>query len=294
MSARGTIMVFAGAPYFTGFLSDSIFRMYPYRTRFKKEIVAEFLPPWLLVRRAGRPARFDPQKPQKVIIFCGGMPGMPRYNSLLEFLSKKGFWAFHPRYRGSWESGGSFLERSPEEDVRDVIDGLYGEIQDLTWGKKFRLKPGKIFVIGGSFGGPAAILALRDPRVAKAVAGSPVTDWKVSTSRKAVRAETSDPSYVHYIQQAFGMGYRVKGKNWNKLRTGKFYNPMPLWREVDGKKLLLYHAKDDPVVGWKETAKFAKLTGAKLVLWKRGGHLSAARVVQKDWKRISEFLKKAT
>jgi dipeptidyl aminopeptidase/acylaminoacyl peptidase len=81
-----------------------------FRTRFKKEIVAEFLPP----------AR--PRKRQKVIILCDGMPGMPRKQALMEFLAAKGYWVFYPRYRGSWESGGKFLQKSPERDILDVID----------------------------------------------------------------------------------------------------------------------------------------------------------------------------
>ena len=60
-----------------------------FRTRFKKEIVAEFLPP----ARQG--------KKQKVIILCDGMSGMPRKQPLMEFLAAKGYWVFYPRYRGA-------------------------------------------------------------------------------------------------------------------------------------------------------------------------------------------------
>ena len=83
-----------------------------YRARFKQQIIAEFLPS----------AR--PRKKEKVIILCDGMPGIPRKQALMEFLSVKGHWVFYPRYRGAWESGGEFLRKSPDQDILDVIDEL--------------------------------------------------------------------------------------------------------------------------------------------------------------------------
>src|SRR5512146_306190 len=124
-----------------------------FRTRFKKEIVAEFLPP----------AR--PHKQQRVIIFCDGMPSVPRKQPLAEFLALKGYWVFYPRYRGTWESDGIFLQKSPQDDIRDVIDGQHEGIRETAFGKKFNVTPDEIFVIGGSVGGAAALLASLDAGV---------------------------------------------------------------------------------------------------------------------------------
>jgi hypothetical protein len=49
-----------------------------FRTRFKKEIVAEFLPP------------AHPRKKQRIIILCDGMPSVPRKQPLMTFLAGKG------------------------------------------------------------------------------------------------------------------------------------------------------------------------------------------------------------
>ncbi len=110
-----------------------------FRTRFKKEIVAEFLPP---VRGGGK---------QKVIILCDGMPSIPRKQTLASFLAGKGYWVFYPRYRGAWESGGEFLEHSPHEDILQVIDELPKGVRELAFGRRFSLSPDEIYVIGGSF-----------------------------------------------------------------------------------------------------------------------------------------------
>src|SRR4029077_4123848 len=137
-------------------------RMFMFRTRFKKQIVAEFLPP----------AR--ERKRQRVILLCDGMPGMPRKQGLAQFLAGKGYWVFYPRWRGAWESDGEFLQKSPEQDLRDVMDELPKGVREAAFGRRFKLSPDEIFVIGGSFGGGAAILASRDERVKKVIANCPV------------------------------------------------------------------------------------------------------------------------
>src|SRR6185437_12010124 len=126
-----------------------------YRTRFCGEIVAEFWPPQ------------QKQKPKhdRIILLADGMPSLPRKQPLAQFLSEKGYWVFYPRWRGSWESGGEFLRLPPQQDFSDVLDALTGEVRELTFGRRFHLRPREVYVIGGSFGGTAAILASLDPRV---------------------------------------------------------------------------------------------------------------------------------
>lgn len=248
---------------------------YSLRTRFKKEIVAEFMPP---KRKSGR-----------VAIILDGMPGVPSKKEVLQFLSGKGFWAIHPRYRGAWESGGKFLRRSPEEDVHDVIDDLPRGLTDFWSGKKYRTpKSPEIFVIGSSFGGPASILSALDRRVAKAVAFSPVVDWR----RQAGTLEPL-PRLGKFTRAAFGEAYRFGAGDWNKLGRGPFYSPVHRVAEIDGAKLLIIHAKDDEVVPWRPSEKFAKNSGASFWLLARGGHLSSRNLIKpRFWKRIAEFLRR--
>ena len=237
-----------------------------YRTRFKRRIVAEFLPPARLPRK------------QRVIILCDGMPSIPRKQPLMEFLAGKGYWVFYPRYWGAWESGGEFLERSPHLDILDVIDAIPRGFRDLAFGRRFRVVADEIFVIGGSFGGAAAILSSLDRRVTKAIANCPVVDWAILP--KAEKAETSNPSYAAYIREAFGHGYRLSDRNWHKLRGGKFFNPAYHAGEINAAKIMMFHAKDDPYVPYKSVKKFADQTGVKLNSFARGGHLSTEMIVQ--------------
>jgi pimeloyl-ACP methyl ester carboxylesterase len=246
-----------------------------FRARFKNEIVAEFLPP----------AR-SPRK-QRVILLCDGMPSIPRKQPLAEFLSQRGYWVFYPRYRGAWESDGVFLQESPHQDILDVVEELPKGVKDIAFGQRFKLSPDEFFVIGGSFGGPAAILCSLDSRVKRVIANCPVVDWSIL--RRSEKAETSNPSYVAYIRQAFGNGYRLSAKNWSKLYSGRFYNPVHHLKEIDPMKILMFHAKDDPYVPWKTVARFAHKTGARLKLFARGGHLSTENIVRRHWSRIDRF-----
>jgi len=246
-----------------------------FRARFKKEIVAEFMPP----ARQG--------KKQKIIILCDGMPSIPRKQPLMTFLSNKGYWTFYPRYRGAWESGGEFLKESPHQDILDVIDELPKGVRELAFGQRFKLTPDEIFVIGGSFGGAAAILASLDARVKKVIANCPVVDWAILA--KEEKAETSNPNYAAYIREAFGNGYRLSDANWRKLRRGKFYNPAAHVREIDPAKIMMFHAKDDPYVPYKTVRQFANRTGVKLNSLERGGHVGTEYIVQKYWQRIKKF-----
>ena len=167
---------------------------------------------------------------------------------------------FVPRYRGSWESGGSFLKISPHRDVLDVIDQLPRGFKDLWSGKTYKIARPEIYLIGSSFGGAAVILASRDPRVRRAVAFSPVTDWRVET-----KAEPIDKLRA-FTRAAFGNAYRGTQRDWNKLKSGTFYNPAHEAASIDGAKLLIFHAKDDKIVYARTSAAFARATGARLVL----------------------------
>ncbi len=246
-----------------------------FRTRFKNEIVAEFLPPT------------RSRKKQRVILLCDGMPSVPRKQPLAQFLAQKGYWVFYPRWRGAWESDGQFLEQAPQQDLSDVMDELPKGIREAAFGQKFKFTPDEIFVIGGSFGGAAAILASLDPRVKKVVANCPVVDWNIL--REEQKKETSNKSYPAYIREAFGNGYRLSEKNWNKLHSGVFYNPAHHARDLSPQKILIFHAKDDPYIPWKSVSDFADRVGIKLHLLTRGGHIRTEHIVQTYWPQIKRF-----
>ena len=236
--------------------------MYLYRTKFKKEILTEFLPP------------SRPVKQNKVLIICTGAPGLPDNQERVEFFSKKGYWTFSFRYRGSWESSGKFLAVSPAQDVLDIIDEIPKGFTEAWGGKKFRFTPDKIYVLGSSFGGAAAILSSLSEKVDKAIAISPVIDWR------KMGPEEPYPKMIKFFDQGFGEGYRFAKNGWDKLKSGKFFNPIQHVEKIDPNKILLIHAKDDQTCLYKTTKTFCEKSHAQLVTLHKGGHLSSSIVLK--------------
>ncbi len=252
------------------------------RARFKRDIVAEFLPS----RAALRGKR---EKKSKVIIFCSGLPGVPCQKPLLEFFAKKGYWVFSPRYRGTWESGGRLLKISPHRDILDVVDGLSKGFVSLWDGRRYRVKPEKIYLFAASFGGPAALLASEDRRVTKVVAFSPVVDWRSPIKNKIERIE----NFGRFLGKAYGNAYRFDSRDIRKLKKGNFYNPVTSLKNIEGKKIFIIHAKDDDVVDWKPVKNFADLTSSKLLIERSGGHFGLTNFIDpKFYPKIRNFLKK--
>jgi hypothetical protein len=241
------------------------------RTRFAGDIVAEF---------------WAPAKPShKAIILCDGAPGLRSKVDVAEFFIHKGYWVFQMRYRGTWESDGEFLKKSPADDVDDVIVGIQKGFQDLWTGLTYYLDISEVVVVGASFGGPAAILATRNPLVTKAIAIAPVVDWSVATK------EEPFPEFVRQIREGFLGAYRCPKKNFNKLLTKKFYNPVG-WSDVlNGKKLFLIHARDDRSVPYLPTKKLATKIGATYIERAMGGHLGSSTGMEPQiWKKVKVFL----
>lgn len=245
--------------------------MHLLRTTFKNQIVTEFL---------------SPKKPStKAIIICDGLPSLPHKRRLIEFLSKKGFWVFHIRYRGTWESGGEFLVHEPEQDVRDIIDELPKGFVSIWDKQEFCLSPTEIYVLGSSFGGCTALMASRDPRIKKVIACAPVVDWTQEGP------EESHAFLKDVIRESYGGAYRFSDANWNKLISGFFFNPVNHLSDFDPAKILIIHAQDDMVVEYAPVADFAKKAGISLITQKKGGHLSSSIVMKWGmWRKLRKFL----
>jgi len=244
-----------------------------FATYFKKQIYAQFLPP--------------ERNSNKVIILCGGMPGLPCKKQVMEFYAQKGYWVFFPRYRGTWESGGKFLHKSPHEDISDIIDEIRSPFQDLWSKENFSLSPKEIYVIGASFGGSAALLASLDTRVTKVVALSPVVDWTKEEN-------TDEPLDVlgAYLRTYLCKVYRLSQKDWEKLKSGKFFNPVQHMNEYSKDKILLLWASDDSIVDTKSVEQFCFKTGAHHKEYKRGGHYGISTLMESNiQKRVDKFLK---
>lgn len=245
------------------------------RTKFKDEIVAEFLMP--------------ENDSKKVIIFADGMPSVPNKKKLLQLFSKLGFWVFHPRYRGSWESSGQFLDHDPTDDILDVIEQLPKGFKNSYDNTEYKLQPEHVTVIGASFGGPAAILSTKSDLVDKAIAISPVVDWPTE------ELSVDEPmSWLEgFVNSAFGNGYRFDSEDWARLSRGEFYNPATQLDEIKKEKVLVVHTMDDTVVLPGPILKFIDDIDCESIIMKSGGHVP--KKLFSSWflrRKILRFLNK--
>lgn len=248
---------------------------YLLRTKLAGEIVTEFLPP------VGKDSN-------RVVIILSGMPGFPGGKlAVAEEFAKKGYWVFIPRYRGTWESGGTFLKYEPTKDVLDVLDALPKGFKDAWSGEKCKVDPKDAVLIGSSFGGPAALLASRDARVKAVIAISSVVDW-----RKESSVEPLDFMY-RFVGEGFGEAYRVSRKDWNKLKNGVFYSPIGQLEHIEREKIFMIHAEDDEVVPILPVKHFAKRARVRLKTYKYGGHFGTKILLKPSIiKQISHFIDK--
>jgi len=244
------------------------------RTRFAKDIVAEVF--------------FPEKQTSKVAVLAIGAPSGSSKKERLQFLVSQGYVAIYPRYRGTWESDGWFLEHSPADDIRDVVLELEKKksVIDIATGEMVPVKVMAVHLFGGSFGGPAVLMNTHLPIVKKVIAYSPVIDWSVEGEDEPF------DEFVRYACLGYGGAYRPKHQSdWQKLVRTDFYNPIAHVRKIDGKKVFIIHAKDDTNVPYDPVIPFAEKTGASYYLKPHGGH----RINFEHgflWKKVEAFLKK--
>lgn len=238
--------------------------MHTHRMNYKGMII-EFLPP----------CRRDYAQHNNIMILCDGMPSVPNKKSLMEWFSAKGYWVFYPRYRGTWESTGTFLSQEPFHDIVECIDVVTQHTGFVSiWTKEhFVINPGgSIYVIGASFGGSVALLSAMDPRVTKSIAIAPIVDWRIPSEREPL------DWLQDVLKQSFGEAYRFDSMGWQQLSQGNICQPIHAIANIPPQRIAIIHASDDPIAPYIPSIHFASQLGAIAYTPKRGGHLSLSCV----------------
>jgi dipeptidyl aminopeptidase/acylaminoacyl peptidase len=192
------------------------------------------------------PAGASKQNPAPLVVLPHGGPHVRDawgYNGEVQFLASRGYAVLQPNYRGSpgytWMFPGDLWAfRKMHDDVTDAVKAA--KASGLV-------DPGRIAIMGGSFGGYLALCgAAFEPdlyRCAVTVAG--VFDWE-----QMLREKKQD----RYSDAAFGIYLRALGDP--KTEQEKFAAISPL-RHVDQVRIPVFvaHGKDDPVVDADESRR---------------------------------------
>lgn len=206
-----------------------------------------------------------------------------QYNDEVQLLANRGYAVLQPNYRGSGGYGEAFFElgtgqigRAMQDDLDDAMD----------WAVKQGIAdPKRVCVVGGSYGGYAAIWAvLRNPeRYACAASWAGVTDFD--------RILRYDRGF--FTRSGFKRWRdRVRGQGVSDMKA---VSPVNFGAKLD-RPLLLAHGTKDIVVPFSQYTAFDKATRAApmppqtLVIKDEGHSFSKAESEQAWYDALTAFL----
>lgn len=216
--------------------------------------------------------------PDKVIILLDGLPSIPDQKYIINELVRNGYSVFFPRYLGTWESKGKFLQNSPIKEINSLIDKLQ---TGLTTPAGDVIKFKEINLISTSFGG-AIGLSIQDSDFIKSnIALSPVTDFTLIDMKGLGK----------FLSNMFSGAYRFEQKDWEKLSSGKILSPMKM-NYKNQKKYLILGGMGDPEVTPEQLEKFANKNKLKMKLYDNQKHISFSKLKDDLLTEVLLFLNK--
>jgi len=228
-----------------------------------------------------------PQEAKYALILCDGLPSVPKQKELIAFLISKNIAVFYPRYKGTWESGGTFLAESPARDIAELATLIkQGNVTELYSQKTFKLK-GPIHALGSSFGGSVALALADNKDISKIVALSPIIDFK---SHNDNNNEQDLYALKNFIHDAFGFGYRFDEQSWDELLQGKVFNPPQTIDSERANDIAVAYGISDTEIDYKKITGYASRNSIRSFSTENIGHLSFSKIPESLWEKILSFL----
>jgi len=209
------------------------------------------------------------------IILLDGLPSNPlSKNKLMQKLSKSNYDIFFPRYEGTWESKGIFLERNPSEAIIEFIKKLK-EGQELE-NKKYFAK--KIFILGASFGGGVALDIANKYNIDKIFVVSPVTSFKTIDGIETLE---------NYLKKEQSKNYRFNSKRWRELMIDKILDLN--FNEIkEPFNIYIATGKNDDEVKEKEVIEFGRRNHIKVKVYD-SGHITLSKISDQILNNVLDF-----
>lgn len=225
------------------------------------------------------------------IIILPGFPGRNQYDELIQLFYEKGYHVFVPRYRGSYQSSGTFLSKSPIDDVYFFLEKLEeGKVKNLWDMRKIAFKINKKLLLGNSFGGAIACsVAAKYHLFSHLVLVAPVWDF---TMHGAKGDEQDLKKLTVFVKRAYKNCYRyIFDDIIKKLDKFKELSPEYYVPRLQKMPLLVLHDPNDKVVSFQHTkdmlGKFPRAT----LIEHYFGHGSVEVPLRAYWKEFDKFVK---
>jgi esterase/lipase len=215
----------------------------------------------------------------KAIIILDGIPSVPQGERLMNIFASQGYCSFFPRYTGTWESEGEFLDKNPVSEIENLIKKI---ISGITLGNKTFVSK-NIVILGSSFGGAIALSISSLPEIKRVIALSPVIDFT-----QVPGLETLSP----FLKKFYPGAYRYSLRNWKKLINGELISPKKNLGKIRNPEryLILGGAKDEEIKK-DELIKIGKEFRILVRIYNDLGHISLSKIQGKVLDDILEFLK---
>jgi len=225
------------------------------------------------------------------VIILSGFPGRNDYNELISLFYDRGYHVFVPRYRGSYQSLGTFLTKNPVDDLilfnKNLDKGFAKSLWDQS---KVEFKINKKILVTGSFGAPIALgLAAKQPGFSHIILASPIWDF----AKHNDKGDEQDLNKLgEYAKRAYKNCYRIKFGNLIE-KLGKFpeLNPEYYFHTIKDFPILVLHDPNDKIVTFRHTKEILPCLSKATYVEHYLGHGINDSLLNAFWAEIDKFIK---
>ncbi|OGN26264.1 MAG: hypothetical protein A2729_00760 [Candidatus Buchananbacteria bacterium RIFCSPHIGHO2_01_FULL_39_14] len=178
-----------------------------------------------------------------VLLFCYGIPSHPfdRFPFGLESYLRQGYILAYPHYEGTFGSEGVCTIENAVNSVLVTLRVLLdGDLSDLISGERFNIKPQRIILVGGSFGGSVALIAAaKSDEINNVISVAGPTNYKGRDFSKL----------KDRLSRAYNKEWNISPLTWRQLMRGKVdINPIDYVKKLKNKNTYLIHGEADPII----------------------------------------------
>jgi esterase/lipase len=229
------------------------------------------------------------------IVLLPGFPSASKYDYEMRFLFQRGFNVFFPRYKGTYQSKGKFLNENIVLELKKFLEELKkGKAKSLWDNSVVNFSVGgNIILFGGSFSGAVACgLGAVDKDISKIVLFSPVWDFKKHNENGD---EQDLEKLTPFIKRAYKNLYRVGFESLSK-KMGEFRECSPDFylNRLAGREtgVLIFNDPEDKTVSIKHTLEVIKKhPWIKSIEHNKGHDGRTSGLIELRWQDIFSFIK---
>jgi pimeloyl-ACP methyl ester carboxylesterase len=230
------------------------------------------------------------KEPADTIIMLPGLPSSNSSDEILRFLYSKGYHIFCPKYRGTYQSNGKFLETNIVTDLSTFIDSLNrGSVKSLWDEKDLNFKIKKKILMGSSFSGAIACgLASKRDDLSCVILFAPVWDF---AKHNELGDEQDLLFLTKFLKRAYRNLYRFDFENIQKsLSSIKEINPSNYIKSLT-QPILVFHDPEDRIVSIRHTQQMLKILPKIRLVTHNFGHPGRVEMIEQLYPEVKAFLK---